>query len=100
MAERDRPKRRKHSAEFKAKVALAALREDKTQGQIAGEFAIHPLQVGQWKKQATEGLPELFGRKPERDAAAGAEHEQRLYAKIGELQTELDWLKKKLGPQH
>lgn len=90
MAEKDRPKRRKHSAAFKAKVTLVALREDKTQGQIAGEFAIHPLQVGQWKKQATEGLPELFGRKPERDAAAGAEHEQRLYSKIGQLQTELD----------
>jgi hypothetical protein len=55
---------------------------------------------GNGKSRLPKGCPNSLGRKPERDAAAGAEHEQRLYAKIGELQTELDWLKKKLGLRH
>jgi transposase-like protein len=90
-------KRRKHSAEFKAKVVLAALREDKTQNQLAGEFEIHPLQVGAWRRQAVEALPHLFGVKLLKTELVHAEQERRLYEKIGRLQTELDWLKKKSG---
>ena len=88
-------------------MALAALREEKLQGQLASEFAIHPLpfrqaegpepaegQVGPWKKQASEGLAGVFGRKPERDASEVEERERQLYDKIGRLQAELDWLKK------
>lgn len=91
-------KRRRHSAEFKVKVVLAALREDKTQSQLASEFGIHPLQISAWKKQAVETMPENFGARRERTAAEQAELEQRLYERIGRLETELDWLKKKVGP--
>jgi transposase len=90
-------KRRKHSAEFKAKVVLAALREDKTQNQLAGEFELHPLQVGAWKRQAVEALPHLFGVKLLKTEMQHEEQQRRLYEKIGRLQTELDWLKKKSG---
>ena len=91
-------KRRRHSAEFKAKVVLAALREDKTQNQLAGEFEVRPLQIAHWKRQAVEALPGIFGARAERSAAEQAELERRLYERIGRLETELDWLKKKLGP--
>lgn len=91
-------KRRRHSAEFKVKVVLAALREDKTQSQLASEFGIHPLQITAWKRQAVETMPEAFGARRERTAAEQAELERRLYEKIGRLETELDWLKKKVGP--
>jgi transposase-like protein len=91
-------KRRRHSAEFKVKVVLAALREDKTQSQLASEFGIHPLQITAWKKQAVATMPEGFGARRARTAAEQAELERRLYEKIGRLETELDWLKKKVGP--
>jgi transposase-like protein len=91
-------KRRRHSAEFKVKVVLAALREDKTQSQLASQFGIHPLQITAWKKQAVQTMPESFGARRQRTAAEQAELEGRLYEKIGRLETELDWLKKKVGP--
>lgn len=90
-------KRRKHSAEFKAKVVLAALREDKTQSQLAGQFELHPLQVGAWKRQAVEALPHLFGLKLLKTEMESQNRERLLFEKIGRLQTELDWLKKKSG---
>ncbi len=91
-------RRRRHSAEFKTKVVLAALREDKTQSQLASEFGIHPLQITQWKKVALESLPELFGAQRVRSAAEQEELEGQLYERIGRLETELAWLKKKVGP--
>lgn len=92
--------RKRHSAEFKAKVTLAALREDKTLNSLATEFGVHPSQIAVWKKHLLGGLPQLFGQRPERDAVVLEERERRLYEKIGRLETELDWLKKKLGPLH
>ncbi|MBK9140152.1 MAG: transposase [Verrucomicrobia bacterium] len=91
-------KRRRHTAEFKVKVVLAALREDQTQRQLASELGIHPLQITAGKKQAVETMPEGFGARRERTAAEQAELERRLYEKIGRLETELDWLKKRVGP--
>jgi transposase-like protein len=87
-------KRRRHSAEFKARAVLPALREDKTQNQLAGEFEAHPLQITHWNRQAVEALPGIFGAGAERRAAEQAELERRLYERIGRLETELDWLKK------
>ena len=56
-------KRRNHSAAFKAKVALAAARGDKTIAELAGEYQVHPNQITQWKKQLLESLPEVFSRR-------------------------------------
>ena len=91
-------KRRRHSAEFKTKVVLAALREDKTQNQLASEFGIHPLQITQWKRVVLESLPEIFGAQRARTAAEQEALEQQLYERIGRLETELSWIKKKVGP--
>ena len=60
--------RRRFSADFKAKVALAALREDKTRAELASEFDVHGNQISEWKKQLLEALPEVFGKR--RDALA------------------------------
>ncbi|WP_018289713.1 transposase [Verrucomicrobium sp. 3C] len=59
--------RQRRSAEFKAKVVVAALREDETLNQLSTEFGVHPVVVGHWKKQALRALPGVFGRRPERE---------------------------------
>lgn len=90
-------KRRQHSPEFKAKVALAALKGDRTANQLASDFDIHPLLVGQWKKAAVTGLAEVFShRGPAREKDTEA-LTATLYQQIGQLKVELDWLKKKSG---
>jgi len=86
-------KRRTFTREFKAKVAIEALKEQLTISQIAKKYDLHPNQVSAWKKQAKEDLLEVFG--------TGTENEDQedlisaLYEKIGRLEIELDWLKKK-----
>jgi len=89
--------RRRFSAEFKAKVALAALRNEKTTAELASEFDVHPNQISQWKKQLLDSLPEVFGRRREQDVQQQQELVERLYQQIGQLKVELDWLKKKSG---
>lgn len=90
-------KRKKFSAAFKAKVALAAIKGDRTIADLSSEFGVHPNQIGKWKKQLLEGSPEVFARNHKR--ARQDEHEltDRLYQQIGQLKVELDWLKKKSG---
>lgn len=90
--------RKRHSSEFKARVALAALRGDRTVQQLAAHFEVHPGQITEWKKQALNALPQLFSRHKARDAEEAEAHEKELYAQIGRLKVELDWLKKKLLP--
>ena len=90
-------KRKNFSGDFKAKVALEALRGIKTVNEIGQEFGVHSTQVGLWKKELQEQASSLFdarrGPKPV-DPSASPE---RLYSEIGRLKMELDWLKKKSG---
>ena len=89
-------KRRTHSPEFKAKVAMEAISGRRTIQEIAAEHSIHPIQVSQWKKQLLESASELFSRgKKTNDKAEGQAKEAELFQQIGRLQMELEWLKKK-----
>jgi putative transposase len=87
-------KRRVFGAAFKAKVALAAVRGDKTTAQLASEFSVHTSQVTSWKKQLLEQAAGLFedGRTRRDESTA---NEQELYEQIGRLKMEVEWLKKK-----
>jgi len=89
--------RKSFTSQHKAKVALEAIRGTKTLNEIAQEFAVHPTQVGEWKKALLAQAPGIFdakrGPKPD-DPSASPE---RLYSEIGRLKMELDWLKKKSG---
>jgi len=86
------------SAEFKAKVALAALQEQKTVQQLATLYGVHPTQVHQWKKLVLVGAASLFETGDRvHNAAAWQEREAELYEQIGRLNMELDWLKKKVA---
>jgi transposase-like protein len=86
-------KRRRFSGTFKARVALAAARGDKTTAELAAKFGVHGNQVAAWKKQLLEGAPELFADRRTRDGNGAAEEE--LYEQIGRLKMEVEWLKKK-----
>ena len=89
--------RRTFTETFKAKVALAAIRCEGTVAELASRFSVHPSQVTSWKQQAIEGLREVFADGRSRRAKDEEEHQARLYQEIGQLQFELDWLKKKAG---
>jgi transposase len=89
--------RKRYSKEFKAKVALAAIKGQKTVNELAGEYGIHVSLINTWKKQALEALPEVFGQGAQREAEEREAHTDRLYQQIGRLQVEVDWLKKKTG---
>ena len=93
-------KRRSFSAEFKAKVGLEALKGIEPVHVIAQRHEVHPVQVSQWKKEVADRLPEVFAKPSAqvKDEIAAAQREKELYARIGQLQMELDWLKKKVGP--
>ena len=88
-------KRRRHSNQFKFKVALEAAKELKTVNEIASEFNLHPNQVGIWKKQLLEEGPAVFTSNTARQLRAHEAVEAELYEQIGRLKMELEWLKKK-----
>jgi transposase-like protein len=87
--------RRRHSASFKAKVALEAVKEEKTISQLASEYEVHPNQIRQWKKRLVKEASEVFSTHREKEARNREELETELYRQIGRLKVELDWLKKK-----
>lgn len=88
-----------HAPAFKAKVALEALKEAETPGQLASRFSIHPTQIGVWKKTARAAIEKIFSQK-QQDKQEKQEQEQllqELFQKIGRLEVENDFLKKKVG---
>jgi transposase-like protein len=89
--------RKQYSAKFKARVAIEAIRGEKTLSQLGSQFKVHPIQIAKWRKSALEQLPELFldGRKSK--SRNGEADSDTLYEEIGRLKVELDWLKKKVG---
>ncbi len=95
MTQKRSKTRRRHSAAFKAKVARAAMKEDKTAAQLASDFGVHSSQVTLWKKQAIKRMSEIFSTTPDRDEQETARREAELYEQIGRLKVEVDWLKKK-----
>ena len=89
-------KRRKHSPEFKAKVVLEVLKGLKTQSELASEYGIHPVQISNWKKEYMKNLPLLFGNKKAQKEQNHEDEKVKLFEKIGRLEIENDFLKKKL----
>ncbi len=87
--------RKKHDATFKARVALEAVKGEKTIAQIASEYSVHGNQIGQWKKRLLEELPSLFSDRRKREEKESEVEIDELYRQIGQLKVELDWLKKK-----
>ena len=89
-------KRKRHSAEFKARVALEAAKGLKTSSELAREYQVHPTQIRQWKRQLLEELPEVFRNGKVAPDVAEQELTAPLYEEIGRLKMELDWVKKVL----
>ena len=88
-------KRRQHGSEFKAQVALAALKEEQTIQQLAKRFAIHTSQIQEWKRRLLEGARDIFAGAHEKAAARDEPSLAELYEEIGRLKVQLEWLKKK-----
>lgn len=91
-------KRQRRSADFKFRVALEAVKEQKTLSQLASEYEVHPGQITQWKKQLLDGGSGIFGQQHVRELQEQTAREAELFEQIGRLQMELAWLKKKLNP--
>ena len=89
--------RKRYSKAFKARVALKAIKGQKTANELASEYEVHVSQINTWKKQTVAALPEVFGRDQEREEAQHEAERDRLYQQIGKLQVEVDWWKKKIG---
>ena len=94
-----RRKRRNHSSNFKAKVAVAALKGDKTLVDLAEQFDVHPNQITEWKRQLLENADQIFG-KSERQSQENEHKIKELHAKIGQLTMERDFLEQGLERIH
>ena len=92
-------KRKQHTAAFKAQVALAALKGDRTVNELAGQYEVHPTLIHGGKKQLLAGAEQVFANGAPASTAADAEAQKaELFEQIGRLKMELEWLKKKVGP--
>ncbi len=88
-------KRRKFSASFKAQVALSAIRERESMAELSKRYGVHPTVIARWKKEFLERSTEIFETKAPEETFE--KEREKLYAKIGQLQVERDWLKKNLN---
>jgi transposase-like protein len=89
-------RRSTYQASFKSKVALEALKENKTLSDLAQDYKIHPAQITKWKTQAIQGMSQLFEDRRRKKKAPDVDIEA-LYAQLGKLQSQLEFLKKKTG---
>ena len=89
--------RKRHSASFKAKVALEAARQTRTVAELAKAYQVHPVQISQWKKLLLDGAESLFRDGRRRDQEEGRALQAELYERIGRLNMEVEWLKKSLA---
>jgi len=87
--------RKQFSKEFKAKVALEALKEQKTMAELSSEFGVHVSQIASWRNQLKEQVGSIFGRSDSQELRTKDELIDQLYKNIGKLQVEVDWFKKK-----
>lgn len=90
-------RRRSFSAEMKSRIALEAIKGQKTIQEVASHYGVHPNQVTNWKRQAVEGMATLFADRRSRPDESEEALKAELYQQIGQLQVELDWLKKRSG---
>lgn len=88
--------RKKHSAEFKAKVAMAAIRNDETMAEMAARFGVHPTMIAKWKKALLDGAADIFDKHHKNQKQSDATIDE-LYRQIGQLKVERDFLSKKLS---
>ncbi len=87
--------RKRYSAQMKAKVALEAIKGQKTPNEIAAEYGVHPSQIARWKKQVLDELPQIFSSGRSEQKQSDEALTATLYQEIGQLKVQLDWLKKK-----
>jgi transposase len=90
--------RKKHTAAFKAQVALAALKGGRTVNELAGQHGVHPTLIHGWKKQLLQGAEGVFADGSKAAAADAEAAQAELFEQIGRLKMELEWLKQKVGP--
>ena len=88
-------KRKVHTASFKAQVALAAHKGDRTVNELAGHYGVHPTLIHGWKKQLLAGAESVFGNPTKAASAGGEVRPSELFEQIGRLKMELEWIKKK-----
>jgi len=86
--------RKNHDSAFKAKVALEALKDDRTMAELASEYGVHPNQIRQWRQKLVDELPGVFSDRRHKKDKETEEVTSELYRQIGQLKVELDWLKK------
>ena len=95
-----RKSRKHHGANFRAQVALAALRGDRTIGQLTSQYGVHATLIYKWKKELQAGAERIFSEPGKGAAGGGTKHEEKeknqLYEQIGRLKMELEWVKKKI----
>jgi transposase-like protein len=89
--------RKQYSAEFKARVALEALKGVKTVNELARAYGVHPTQIAHWKHRLPKEMPDIFSARRDQRERDQEAFQAQLYQQIGQLKGELDWVKKKAG---